>query len=128
VDVAGRSALQVRVEFSILYQELQVCGTRGSECPFMITIGYRDQGGVDREWTQGFYADGTPSEILPDHIADAPDIPTKHVKKSLGTREAFESDNLLARLNMQTIKYVRLNAEGHGLRTMVYDAELVLQD
>lgn len=127
-DVAGRSSLQIRVEFSVLYQELQVCGTRGSECPFMVTIGYRDQSGVDREWSQGFYADGTPSEALPDHIADAPDIPTKHVKKSLGTREVFESDNLLSRLNMQSVKYVRLNAEGHGLRTMVYSAELVLQD
>ena len=129
VDVAGRSSLQVRVEFSILFQELAVCGSRGSECPFMVTIGYRDVNNIDREWTQGFYADGTPSEALPDHIADAPDIPTKHVKKSLGTREVFESDNLLRALgNVQTIRYIRLNAEGHGLRTMVYSAELVLQD
>lgn len=129
VDVAGRSSLQMRVEFSILFQELAVCGSRGSECPFMVTIGYRDQNNIDREWTQGFYADGTPSEVLPDHIADAPDIPTKHVKKSLGTREVFETDNLLRALpNVQTIRFIRLNAEGHGLRTMVYSAELVLQD
>ncbi|HQX75814.1 MAG TPA: hypothetical protein PL074_05850, partial [Thermoflexales bacterium] len=109
VDVAGRSSLQVRVEFSILFQELTVCGSRGSECPFMVTIGYRDQNNIDREWTQGFYADGTPSEALPDHIADAPDIPTKHVKKSLGTREVFESDNLLRSLtNVQTIRFIKL--------------------
>lgn len=128
VDASGRSVLQLRLVFSIVYQELAVCGGQGSECPLMVTVGYRDASNADREWTQGFYADGTPSNDLPDEVRSAPLPRTKHVKKGLGTRESFEVDLFGLLPDLKTVRYLRLNAEGHGLRSIVYSAELVLQD
>jgi len=128
-DVAGRRSLQLRVEFAILYQELPVCGGLGSECPLMLTITYLDSSVAERQWTQGFYADGTPSASLPDEIVTAPQPHNKHVAKRLGVRETYESEDLLATLkDIQAIKSIRIYAEGHGVRTQVYAAELLVSD
>jgi hypothetical protein len=128
-DVAGRRSLQLRLVFSILYQELPVCGGLGSECPLMVTVAYRNTQGADREWTQGFYADGTPSAELPDEIVTAPQPRTKHVAKRLGVRETFESEDLLSALgDVQQVRSVRIYAEGHAVRAQVYSAELLLTD
>jgi hypothetical protein len=128
-DVSGRRSLQLRLVFSILYQELPVCGGLGSECPLMVTVAYRNTQGADREWTQGFYADGTPSTDLPDEIVTAPQPRTKHVAKRLGVRETFESEDLLSTLgDVQQVQSIRIYAEGHAVRAQVYSVELLLTD
>lgn len=127
--VAGRRSLQVRLEFAILYQELPVCGGYGSECPLLIKLIYTDRSGAEREWTQGFYADGVPNESLPDEIITAPLPRNKHAAKRLGQRELFESEDLLATLpDVQQIRSIWVYAEGHGVRTQVYSVELLLTD
>jgi hypothetical protein len=128
-DVSGRSSLQLRLNFSILYQELKVCGGQGSECPLIIQINYRNkQGGVDN-WTQGFYADGTPRmPDLPDEIVQAPTPRTKHVASRLGTLETYESPNLLETLNVQHINSIEIYAEGHGVQTQIHSVELLVLD
>lgn len=128
-SVSGRRSLQVRIEFAILYQELPVCGGYGSECPLLLKIIYTDKSGAEREWTQGFYADGIPSDSLPDEIITAPLPRNKHAAKRLGQRELFESEDLLATLpDVQQIRSIWVYAEGHGVRTQVYSVELLLTD
>ena len=128
-SVAGRRSLQLRVQFTILYQELPVCGGLGSECPLMLTLTYLDSNGSERQWTQGFYADGVPSAALPDEIVTAPQPHNKHVAVRLGVRETYESEDLLgAPGDIQAVKSIRIYAEGHGVRTQVYLAELLVLD
>jgi hypothetical protein len=46
----------LRATFNIQYQSLAVCGQKGSECPLMLQIDYRDENGVGQRWFHGFYA------------------------------------------------------------------------
>ena len=46
-NVSGRSSLQLRINFTILYQELKVCGGQGSDCPLMVKINYQNKQGVE---------------------------------------------------------------------------------
>ncbi|MCS7061719.1 MAG: hypothetical protein RMN25_11220 [Anaerolineae bacterium] len=128
-DVSGRRSLQLRLEFAILYQELSVCGGYGSECPLFVKLIYTDRSGAEREWTQGFYADGVPNDVLPDEIITAPLPRNKHVAKRLGQRELFESEDLLATVpELQQVRSIWIYAEGHGVRTQVYSVELLITD
>jgi hypothetical protein len=127
-DVRDRRSLQLRLNFQILEQQLEVCGYAGSECPLMVRIDYRDNNSENASWTQGFYARGTPTENeLPDTIRA--NIQGKHVARRLGVPETFETQNLIELLpEMQTIKAITLYAEGHAVRTQVNSVELLLQD
>ncbi len=129
-NVADRSSVQVRVDFAIFFQNLPVCGGRGSECPLMIKIVYRDKQGSDREWIQGFYADGTPQAgVYPDEILDQGEPRLKHIKTPLGTRVRQESSNLLqTNKDMQLIKSISVYAEGHAVQAQVYSIELLVAD
>jgi hypothetical protein len=129
-NVSGRSSLRLRIDFTILYQELKVCGGQGSECPLMVKINYQNKQGGTAEWTQGFYADGTPHmPELPDFIVQAPEPRTKHIAQSLGQPESWESDNLLQTLgDVQNINYIQIYAEGHGVQTQINSVELLVLD
>lgn len=127
-NVAGRQSLRLRVDFRIMAQQIKVCGNLGSECPLMVNITFVDKAGTQREWFQGFYADGTPTPDLPDVVRDNPT--NKHVAKTLGARESFESENLLAGglRDAQLIQRVRVYAEGHAVQTQIFDIDLLIQD
>lgn len=127
-NVADRQSLRLRVDFRIVQQEIKVCGNLGSECALMVNITYIDRSGTQREWLQGFYADGTPADDLPDVIRENPT--NKHVAKALGDRESFESENLLqgGMRDAQLIQRIRVYAEGHAVRTQVYAIDLLVQD
>jgi hypothetical protein len=129
-DVSGRSSLTLRVNFTILYQELKVCGGQGSECPFMVRINYQTKSGGILDWVQGFYADGTPKmPDLPDFIVQSGHSQIKHVAFPLGKDEPWESGNLLVELpDIQIVNYVELYAEGHGVVTKINYVELFALD
>lgn len=129
-NVSGRSSLQLRLDFTILYQELKVCGGQGSECPLLVKITYLTQQGTIADWTQGFYADGTPKmPDLPDEIVQSPPPRTKHIAASLGTAEPWDSPNLLETLpDLQQVISIQLYAEGHGVQTQVNSVELLVLD
>ncbi len=129
-NVSGRSSLQLRINFTILYQELKVCGGQGSECPLMVKINYRNSNGDTNEWTQGFYADGTPRmPDLPDFIVQSAEPRTKHIATRLGTDEPYESPNLMTTLkDIEYVNYIQVYAEGHGLQSQVSSVELLVLD
>lgn len=129
-NVSGRSSLQLRLNFTILYQELKVCGGQGSECPLMVRINYRNRDGGTTDWTQGFYADGTPRmPDLPDFIVQSAEPRTKHIATRLGVDEPYESPNLMTTIkDIEYVNYIQLYAEGHGLQTQINSVELLVLD
>jgi hypothetical protein len=129
-NVSGRTSLQLRINFTILFQELKVCGGQGSECPLMAKINYRNTEGGTKEWTQGFYADGTPHmPDLPDFIVQSADLRTKHIATRLGIAEPYESPNLLGIIpDITTINWIQIYAEGHGVQTQINSVELLILD
>ena len=129
-NVSGRSSLQLQLNFTILFQELKVCGSQGSECPFMVRINYTTKDGSTAEWTQGFYADGTPQmPDLPDFIMQSAEPHTKHIAVQLGRPQPYESPNLMVELDgVQIINWIQLYAEGHGLETQINSVQLLVLD
>jgi hypothetical protein len=130
--VDGARDLRLVLDFAILFQELPVCASVGSECPLFVSITWRDMKEGVREWIQGFYASGTPqimaeAAVLPDTILTNPQ--RKHVKMPLGQRMRWETENLLPYLpNIQTIESIKIYAEGHAVRTQINAVELLLVD
>ena len=128
--VDGARDLRLVLDFAILFQELPVCASLGSECPLFVSITWRDTKDGVREWFQGFYAIGTPqivagAPVLPDTILSNPQ--RKHVRMPLGQRMRWETENLLPYLpNVQTIEYIKIYAEGHAVRTQINAVELLV--
>lgn len=124
--------LRLVLDFAILYQELPVCASVGSECPLFVSIVWRDSKGGAREWIQGFYAVGTPQMqsgtlILPDAILTNPQ--RKHIKMPLDQRVHWESENLIPYLpEVQTIEAVKVYAEGHAVRTRINGVALLVMN
>jgi hypothetical protein len=129
-NVSGRSSLQLQLDFTILFQELKVCGSQGSECPLMVRINYTTKDGSTAEWTQGFYADGTPQmPDLPDFIMQSAEPHTKHIAVELGRPAPYQSPNLMVELDgVQIINWIQLYAEGHGLETQINSVQLLVLD
>jgi len=127
-NVSGRASLRLRIDFKIAAQQIKVCGNLGSECPLMVNITFIDKAGTQREWFQGFYADGTPTPDLPDVVRDNPT--TRHVAKTLNARESFESENLLLGelRDAQLVQRIRVYAEGHSVQTQVFEVDLLVAD
>lgn len=129
-DMKGRRALRARVVFSIVDQELPVCGGLGSECPMLLRVLYGTPDGGEREWVQGFYAKGTANDDLPDYVRNFAALERqRHIKTPFNTREQFESENLLEAIKeMQVVKSISVYAEGHAVNMKIYSVELLLQE
>ncbi len=127
-DVQGRRALRLRVAFTILEQELSVCGGEGSECPLFARINYIAADTTQRSWLQGFYAKGDPEgEQLPTFLKQ--NRGEQHIAKSLGQPETFETGNLLDELpDMRTVQSIELYSEGHALKVQINSVELLLEE
>ncbi len=129
--VDGARDLRLVVDFAILFQELPVCASLGSECPLLVAIAWRDDQENSREWIQGFYAVGAPqmsagAVLLPDTILANPQ--RKHVKVPLAQRVRWETDNLLPYLpNIRTIESVKIYAEGHAVQTQLFAVALLME-
>ena len=126
-DVLNARLVQVRVAFSIISQEIPVCGGTGSECPLMIDVLYTRDDGSAGHWRQGFYADGLPVlGTLPDWVVK--ERQSKHIFKALNQPAHFTSENLLKLVpGMGTIQSITLYAEGHAVHTRIRSVELWVQ-
>lgn len=132
VNAAVSDSQDVRLvmDFAILFQELPVCASVGSECPLFVSIVWRDSKGGAREWIQGFYAVGTPQMqpgalTLPDAILTNPQ--RKHIKMPLDQRMRWESENLIPYMpDVRTIEAVKVYAEGHAVRARINAVALLV--
>ena len=117
--------LRVRVAFRILEQQIDVCGSQGSECPLMIDLRYRRKDGSPGQWVQGFYAHGEAlGGVLPDYMIS--NRQGRHIFKTEGIPQLFVSENLMQLIPaLERIETIEVYAEGHSVHTQVMRVELL---
>ncbi len=120
-DMRDFASLTLHMNVLILYQSLPGCGSRGSECPVMVRIDYKDVDGTDRTWFHGFYAvEAAPGDILAEWDEQIP----------AGTWYTFDSGNLVELFERPPalIKEVTIYASGWSFDALVTEVELLAQE
>ncbi len=131
-DVRDFRLLQLHITLKILFQDVAVCGVVGTECPLMIRLEYKDINGIDRQWLQGFYAQGevtpqTPESCLPQVCPPPYNV---HIRIPPGEWYTFDSGNLMESLQAigappATLTRLRIYASGHSYSVMFSELELI---
>ncbi len=125
MDLSAYSYLELRASFYIASQSISTCGIKGSECPLMLRIIYRDEAGELKEWIHGFYSTYNVSEwpLTCDTCRQ------EHERINAGTWYVYESGNLANILpgeaKMQELIEVRFYASGHAYEVMVDEVSLL---
>lgn len=130
-DVRGFSTLRLHLLLQLLFQDVPVCGTLGSECPIMMELRYKDEQGTDRSWFQGFYYLDGPD---PKYCVQCGGIQDDHRQVLQGIAVPYDSDNLmevLARNGLPKparVLWLRIYASGHNFDAAVSEVELLAQE
>jgi hypothetical protein len=132
-DVTDYESLHLQATMRVLNQDVEVCGSLGSECPLTIAIDYRDAAGADRTWQQGFYAFGETANNTPDVCTSCSAPFNEHIRVPLGQLVFYESGNLLEQLAQQNItvsfiKNIRLITAGHSFEAEVVAVDLLAEE
>lgn len=119
-NVTESAELVVRIRFLIEEQSLPLCGERGSECPLMLRILYRDELGEDREYITGLYANTSSTSQYP-NTCDS--CRSEHTRIRMNSWYIYDSENILTRLPEELrpdfIKSLTVFASGHAYRVIV---------
>jgi hypothetical protein len=133
-DVTDFQSLRLNVTFRIVYQSLEVCGFRGSECPLFVLLNYIDSGSISREFQHGFYAYGTPDDDrFPGACITCALIQTAHERVPANQYYFLELDihEELARQGFPPpsfIESITLISSGHSFEIEVVDVALIAQE
>jgi hypothetical protein len=133
-DVADFQSLSLNVTFRIVYQSLDVCGFRGSECPLFVLLNYIDSGSISREFQHGFYAYGTPDDDrFPGACITCALIQNAHERVPANQYYFLELDiyEELARQGFPPpsfIESITLISSGHSFEVEVVDVALIAQE
>ncbi len=128
-DVNVYDYLVVQFSVNILSQNLAGGGTRGSEFPLRLEIGYTDTYGIERTWGHGFYYLDPLLDDDPDNdywsLADS-------TKVERATWNTYTSPNLIDLWSSQEtpparINSVRIYASGHKYQSFVSEVYLLAQ-
>ncbi len=134
-DIFGASSLELQLTMNIVRHSLGVCGSVGSECPLFVRLEYIDEGGINRTWQHGFYAEGTVDDnSTPDACTSCAliqQLPHEHVP--LNQPYFYEVDlfDELARqgyLPPRFIQRIFLIASGHTFEVEVSDVALIVEE
>ncbi len=118
-DVRDYDSLKVHVDVQLLYQSLSGGGYLSSEFPVIVRIDYKDQYGIDRFWTHGFYYHNEAN--FP--IQNGTQIPRYRWYP-------YESENLmevLGDLRPNWVTGIRLYASGWNYQSMVSEVGLIVE-
>ena len=123
--VSDTRDLRVRIAFQILEQQIEVCGSQGSECPLMIDMRYRRKDGSSSQWLQGFYARGQAlGGVLPDYMIA--NRQGRHIFKLAGMPQLFVSENLIQIIpGIERVETLEVYTEGHSVHIQVLRVELL---
>ena len=135
VNIRDEPTVTLRLEVRIDYQRLNVCGSRGTECPIMVRIEFEDRNGQRREWLQGFYAQATEDPSIPRGCSpECKEVyePTWQYVAPLQW-EPYESPNLIeamtaAGFQPRTITSISIYASGHSYAALIRNVQLLVQD
>jgi hypothetical protein len=133
-DVADFQSLSLNVTFRIVYQSLDVCGFRGSECPLFVLLNYIDSSSISREFQHGFYAYGIPDDDrFPGACITCALIQNAHERVPANQYYFLELDiyEELARQGFPPpsfIESIALISSGHSFEVEVVDVALIAQE
>lgn len=132
-DVTDFNSLLLEVDFRIVGQTLNVCGSAGSECPLIVRIEYDDVNGNSQVWWQGFYAVGQiDPEETPDSCITCPSPRFVHYQVTPGQFSFFRTD-LIQSLAQQgfsppsRINRIIVVTSGHSFEVEVLNVALIAE-
>jgi hypothetical protein len=131
--VTESETLFLDVDFRIIDQSLNVCGSLGSECPLTIRIDYQDADGNNQVWWQGFYAKGAGVVDGPDVCETCPSPRFVH-QKAVADQVISYRFNLIEDLKLQAflpprqINSISLLFSGHSFETEVLRVDLLVEE
>lgn len=134
-DIFGASSLELQLTLNIVRHSLGVCGSVGSECPLFVRLEYIDEGGINRTWQHGFYAEGTVDDnSTPDACTSCALIQQlPHERVPLNELYFYEVDlfDELARQGFLPPRFIQrlfLIASGHTFEVEVSDVALIVEE
>jgi hypothetical protein len=125
VDVSSYDYLSLQATFFVHYQSLSRCGERGSECPLMVRVYYRDVDDNDGHWIHGLYARDDPGTTYPLRCDTCVD---NHIRIYDNVWYTYTSENLFTVLGDRrpaVITRVEFFAEGHQYDVYVDEVTLL---
>jgi hypothetical protein len=127
LDVSQYTYLELRATFYVDEQSLSTCGVAGSECPMMVRMVYRDEGGTDeRVFIQGFYVAHQPELEFP---LQCPTCRSPHQRINGHSWFTFESGNLMTLFpeEQRPVELLQISfyASGHAYKVYVSEVDLL---
>ena len=125
-DTSDLEELTLVVGIRVNDQSLEVCGSRGSECPLMVRIEYEDESGTNRIWQQGFYANGGSIPGPPKICETCPQPTNVHRSIPLGRLFIDEIDILQSLRQKGMLEPIRIEsleveASGHAFEVDLFE-------
>ena len=133
-SITDSETLIFEIDFRIVSQSLNVCGSLGSECPLAVRIDYEDIDRNSQVWWQGFYAQGTGGAAgTPDVCETCPSPRFVHQKVVPGQIVSYRFDlkedlNLQAFLPPRHINSVSLLIEGHSFEVEILRVAMISEE
>ena len=128
LDAREFESLRILATFSLNYQSLSLCGTKGSECPLMVHVNYTTedaQSGNIGNWFRGFYYEDLASSRYKKRCSSCLQ---DHIDTNANVWYTFDSGNLLNLIAEEEhpvrINAIRFYASGHQFDAVV--SELIL--
>lgn len=132
--VTESETLFLEVDFRIVDQYLDVCGSLGSECPLTIRIDYQDANGNNQVWWQGFYAKGTGGQAGTPDVCETCPSPRFVHQKVAPDQVVYYRFNLIEDLKLQTslpprrINSISLLFSGHSFETQILRVDMLVEE
>lgn len=118
-DVRDFNSLKLHADVQLLYQSLSGGGYLSSEYPIILRLDYKDQYGIDRFWTHGFYYQNEANFA----VQNGEQIPRDRWYP-------YESGNLMAELGdikPSFITSTRIYASGWNYQSMVSEVGVIVE-
>lgn len=118
-DVRDFNSLKLHADVQLLYQSLSGGGYLSSEFPIIVRVDYKDQYGIDRFWTHGFYYQNEANFA----IQNGTQIPRYRWYP-------YETENLmdeLGDLRPTWVTSVRIYASGWNYQSLVSEVGLIAE-
>jgi len=129
LDARAFESLSVLATFSLDYQSLSLCGTKGSECPLMVNINYSNNDSPPDNkgnWFRGFYHEGHAASSYKQRCSRCLQ---DHVYTNASVWYTFYSGNLLNLIPEDDhpvfINSIRFYASGHQFDAVVSEIMLL---
>ena len=129
LDARAFESLSILATFSLNYQSLSLCGTKGSECPLMVHINYSTnyrQADNISNWFRGFYYE---DQAASQYKKRCSSCLQDHIDTNANVWYTFDSGNLLNLIAEEEqpvfINSIRFYASGHQFDAVVSEVILL---